>query len=294
MKALIVKLGASGDVVRTTVVLHLLKDYSHIDWITEAKNKVILPQKIEGMRIFSPEEYVPYHDYDLILSLDEDSKALDIIDKVSGKKLIGAYRENGKVLYTKELEGWFDMSLVSKYGKKKADELKFLNRKTYQEFLFEAFGKEFSGEPYLINEEVQYNPVLKRIGIEARAGERWPTKRWNQFDKLKEYLISEGFEVFEFVQRPTILEYMKDIATCEFLFTGDSLAMHIGLALKIKMITFFTCTSPWEIYDYGVMTKIISPKLEKAFYKTDYFEDVVSAIRFEEVVEKFKKAYFSN
>ncbi len=39
MKASIIKLGASGDVIHTTEILHLLKNYSDIDWITEEKIK---------------------------------------------------------------------------------------------------------------------------------------------------------------------------------------------------------------------------------------------------------------
>ena len=48
MKVLIVKLGAAGDVVRTTTVLRRLS--GHITWLTEAKNTVLLEGVKEGLK----------------------------------------------------------------------------------------------------------------------------------------------------------------------------------------------------------------------------------------------------
>jgi len=59
------------------------------------------------------------------------------------KKFIGVYfdfKEN-KIYYTKESKKWYDMSLISKYGKRMADFLKWKNRKSYQEILFEMIAK---------------------------------------------------------------------------------------------------------------------------------------------------------
>lgn len=288
---LIIKLGASGDVVRTTPILHLLKGKT-IDWVTDFNNKELLPQRFPNMRIFSPKEFKSAS-YDLVLSLDEDKKAVQLLDTISYKRLIGVYlTSSGEYAYTEEMQEWFDMSLVSRYGKAQADLRKWHNRKTYQEYLFQAFGKRFQNEPYLINEKVKPNPIPKRIGIEARAGARWPTKRWHQFDTLANYLQQQGFEIFFFQQRNTLLEYMEDIASCEFIFTGDTLCMHIALALRIPHIVFFTCTSPWEIADYGVMYKLVSPMLEKAFYQTDYIPEAVEAITLEMVLNAFSQHYY--
>jgi len=43
------------------------------------------------------------------------------------------------------------MSLIYKYSKEKADLLKWKNRKTYQEILFEMIDKKFKGEGYWTN-----------------------------------------------------------------------------------------------------------------------------------------------
>jgi len=41
---------------------------------------------------------------------------------------------------------------------------------------------------------------------------------------------------------------VKDIDKANILIFGDTLAMHLGLALKKKVTALFICTSPWEIY----------------------------------------------
>ena len=50
-----------------------------------------------------------------------------------------------------------------------------------------------------------------------------------------------------------------------------------------RCVTLFTCTSPWEIYDYGIQKKIVSPLLEEFFYKRGYDERATTAITVEEV-----------
>jgi hypothetical protein len=60
--------------------------------------------------------------------------------------------------------------------------------------------------------------------------------------------------------------------------------MHLALGTGTRCVTLFTCTSPWEIYDYGVQTKIVSPLLEEFFYKRGYDERATTAISVEEVI----------
>ena len=59
--------------------------------------------------------------------------------------------------------------------------------------------------------------------------------------------------------------------------------MHFALGTRTRCVSLFTCTSPWEIYGYGIQTKIISPLLEEFFYKRDYDERATTAISVEEV-----------
>ena len=50
------------------------------------------------------------------------------------------------------------------------------------------------------------------------------------------------------------------------------------------MPVFLTCTSPWEICDYGLQRKIVSPSLKEFFYKRRFAERATSAVTLEEVI----------
>jgi hypothetical protein len=61
--------------------------------------------------------------------------------------------------------------------------------------------------------------------------------------------------------------------------------MHFALGTGTRCVTLFTCTSPWEIYDYGIQKKIVSPLLEEFFYKRGYDKRATTAISVDEVFD---------
>jgi hypothetical protein len=61
--------------------------------------------------------------------------------------------------------------------------------------------------------------------------------------------------------------------------------MHLALGTATRCVTLFNCTSPWEIHDYGIQRKIVSPLLEGFFYKRGYDERAATAISVKEVFE---------
>ena len=157
--------------------------------------------------------------------------------------------------------------------------------------IFGMLGERFSGEEYLLGYEDEKKESLSPkapylVGIETRAGKRWPTKQWHQYDQLMQLLVNDGLEVKMFTQKPTLAGYIREIARCNLVVTGDTLALHIALALKKKVVAIFICTSPAEIYDYGRMTKIVSPQLERAFYRQDYIPEAIEAVTLKEVYQK--------
>jgi heptosyltransferase-2 len=288
---LICKIGALGDVVRTTPILRVLK--GNIFWITSKKAFEILP-KIKNLKVLTPEKIniLRNLDFDLILNLEEDENLSKRLSKLKTKQLIGVYFDfnRSKLSYTKESRKWYDMSLISKYGKEKADLLKWKNRKSYQEILFGMIGKKFKGEEYWLNYKVRSLKTKEIIvAIEKRAGKVWPMKVWPYYDELKRKIEKAGYKVFYLKQRKSLIDYMKDIDRANILICGDTLAMHLGLYLRKKIIALFLCTSPWEIYDYNRMEKIINPYLKEAFYRRDYDEKLVKGISVEKVFGVFQK-----
>jgi lipopolysaccharide heptosyltransferase II len=108
-------------------------------------------------------------------------------------------------------------------------------------------------------------------------------KKWAYYDELKSELELGGLKMNILQSRSTLLEHLADVQGHRCLVSGDSLPMHLALGSGVRCVSIFTCTSPWEIYDYGLQTKIVSPLLERFFYKRGYDRRATSAISVEKV-----------
>jgi lipopolysaccharide heptosyltransferase II len=283
MNVLIIKLGATGDVVRTTPLLRLLKD--SVTWITAAKNAVFLEGLADNLRHFSWEERARALDipYDLAINLEDTPEVALFLKSARPTEIFGAYADSsGKLCYTDNSKCWFDLSLISSHGRQQADRLKLLNRQTYQELIFAGLGLHFAGEPYLLPEPIKTG-LSGDVAIAAEAGPIWPMKRWAYYGELKQQLENKGLIVNVLPKRPSLLEHLSDVRNHSCLVGGDSLPMHLALGTRTRCVTLFTCTSPWEIYDYGIQKKIVSPLLEEFFYKRGEDRRATTAISVEEV-----------
>jgi len=285
MNVLILKLGATGDVVRTTPLIRRLN--GQITWLTQGKNIVLLEGFKDSLRCFSWEERERALDtrYDLAINLEDTMDVAQFLKTVRWSEIFGAYIDSDASLrYTENSRRWFDLSLISAYGKLRADKLKFQNRQTYQELVFDGLGFHFAGEPYLLPEPSETR-LSGDVAIAADAGPVWPMKRWAYYGELKEALQDRGLTVNVLPPRRSLLEHLADVRNHRCLVGGDSLPMHFALGTGTRCVTLFTCTSPWEIYDYGLLKKIVSPLLEEFFYKRGYDERATTAISVEEVFD---------
>jgi len=283
MNILIAKLGATGDVVRTTPLLSRLSD--QITWLTAAKNTVLLEGLKNNLRCISWEERKEALDthYDLIINLEDTLDVAQFLKTTQCSEMVGAYiGSDNSLCYTENSRRWFDLSLISSYGREQADRLKLLNRRTYQEMIFSGLGFQFVDETYLLPEPIETG-LLGDVAIAAEAGEVWPMKKWAYYDELKQQLEDRGLTVNVLPKRSSLLEHLADVRNHKCLVGGDSLPMHFALGTAIPCVTLFTCTSPWEIYDYGVQKKIVSPLLEEFFYKRGYDKRATTAISADEV-----------
>src|SRR5438874_1344786 len=284
MEVLIIKTGATGDVVRTTPLLRRID--GRVTWLTEAKNAVLLQGLGSFRRCLSWEERHLSRDasYDLVINLEDSLEVGLYLNTLEFKQLFGAYVGSGsKLRYTEDSHRWFDLSLISSYGKEQADKLKFQNRHTYQELIFDGLGFGFSGETYLLPEPIETG-LSGDVAIAADAGPVWPMKRWAYYQQLKRHLEDTGLAVNVLPKRSSLLEHLADVRNHCCLVGGDSLPMHLALGTGTRCVTLFTCTSPWEIYDYGIQKKIVSPVLEEFFYKRGDDQRATSAISVDEVL----------
>ena len=281
---LIIKLGALGDVVRTTPLLRVLQ--ANITWVTSVRAVPLLSGNPYIDRLLSIEDgqdLLKGDKYDLVINLEDDQAAAKLASDFGKATIVGAYMGEHGITYTESASAWFDMSLISRFGKAKADDLKVRNRKTYQELVFAMIGRPFRGEEYVLNTPLTKLPESNLVGLEARAGEVWPMKRWNKYEELAERLERAGFKTKVFEQRERVLDYVDDINECEYIVCGDTLAMHLGMALRKKVTAIFTCTTAHEIYGYGRMIPVVSPLYRRYFYRRDYVPEVADAISMDTV-----------
>jgi len=301
MKTLIVKLGASGDIVRTTVLLNELK--GDIYWLTSNYNTDLLKsKKIKKFFVFenaSDLEELGDMEFDLLLSLDEEKTTLEFLRNIKAKKLIGHFLdEEGKVDYTTECDYWLDMSMVSKkYLQDEANRLKFLNNKSIPEIITElVFGEgSWKGQEY----DLGLNPkpleeVKGVVGLIDVTEGKWPNKYWSGYKELKLMLEQEGYKVISLRLRPTLGEHIDDINNCELIVCGDTLGMHLALALRKKVVAIFNCTPPNEIYSYGLMKKMVSPLLSEYFLKRTNDEEAQTSVSVKEVYKAVKELLDEN
>ena len=285
MKTLIIKLGATGDVVRTTTLLHVLD--GEIVWLTADKNIDLinsLPEINQAIPWSRRNELLGKH-FDLIINLEDTKDVAEITRRITYKDRFGAYLNgSGAIQYTESSAEWFDISIISRFGIKRADELKLKNRKTYQAHIFEGLGYRFNGETYFLPETGK-GDLTGDIAIAPKSGNVWPMKNWAYFDQLTEKLRADGYTVNYLPDRATLLEHIQDVRGHRYLIGGDSLPMHIALGSGIKCLSIFICTSPWEIYDYGLQKKIVSPLLDKHFYKREFHKEAAESISLDEVYE---------
>ncbi|HMD55242.1 MAG TPA: hypothetical protein VKJ65_11895, partial [Phycisphaerae bacterium] len=188
MNILIIKLGATGDVVRTTPLLRRLT--GTVTWITAAKNIVLLQELQPPVHCLSWEQrdQVANAHYDLVINLEDDLEISAFTKKLKSRKFFGAcLNAKGTIEYTTSSRCWFDMSLISTFGKERADFLKLQNRRTYQDMIFSGLGISFAGETYVMPGPVETG-LAGDVAIAPEAGSVWPMKRWAYYNQLKREL----------------------------------------------------------------------------------------------------------
>ena len=289
MHTLIIKLGATGDVVRTTPLLRRLA--GNVTWITAAKNMPLLQglHSVDhplNVLTWDERSALSGHTFDLVINLEDDLETASWLESVRSHRTFGALLvQSGTMGYSPDSCQWFDLSLISTHGRQRADELKFLNRSSYQELLFGGLGIFFSDSDCYQLPPTRPSELQGDIAIAPEAGAVWPMKRWAHYARLKDDLESKGLTVNMLPIRSTLLEHLADVRGHKCIVCGDSLPMHLAIGSEVRAVALFNCTSPWEIYDYGLLTKVVSPLLSEHFYKRHFDPRATTAIAYNDVLE---------
>ena len=210
MELLVIKTGALGDVVRTTSILPgLARRHAglRVTWLTAHAALEL----VQGHRLIARVLGVDPRDerslaaarvdlartrWERVLSFDDEEPLCRLATALGGTgvdgRLSGAYLdERGVRRYTPDVAPWFDMGLLSSYGKEEADRRKLRNRDSHPAIFARMLGLEM-GEPELVlppaalrfaerfaarHELDRHGPV---IGLNTGAGGRWDSKKLSE------------------------------------------------------------------------------------------------------------------
>lgn len=276
-KVLIIKLGAIGDVIRTTPLLRKIREEfpnAQITWLTYYSDILskkwinrILPVTHENLELIKNVEY------DWLINLDKDSLAITLADQIAAKKKSGftidefghAKPISSKAEEHKWLTGLFD-------------DLNKENTKHYVKEIFEICGYDFNDEEYILEAEPSgqnwnIDKSKKVIGLNTGCGGRWISRLWKieYWTKLAKDLLSDGYEVvllggeqedernkhiqkesgakyFGYYSLPIFMDLLKQ---CETIVTAVTMAMHLAVGLRKNLILFNNIFNKNEFYLYN-------------------------------------------
>lgn len=333
MRILIVKRGALGDVVRTSYFARSLKEKHsqavHLTWLTAKSAEPLLRFNPWIDRLVTSFDVLKGEFFDWIYSLDDERDVLESVAGLDSATLTGAYLAGDQPAYTSDVAEWFDMGLLSRFGKEHADELKKKNQRGHAEIFKDIFGVN-QVEPHIYSDPSEEAWAVDWLGkdyftiaVNPFAGGRWPSKElpeqelhkiipalleWNSPDgrptrvmlvgagadrERNEELAKEvGSDRLWVADTDTsILRLAAVIGRSDFLISSDSLALHLGIARHIPFVAFFAPTSAPEIDDFGLGMKVVSIAPDYCSYKKNADNSSLTADRLMEASQVLRNCW---
>lgn len=289
-RILIIKLGAIGDVIRTTPLLHFFEsEYPNheIWWLTYSPE--VLPSQVDKKLKFCLENILTIQglEFDWAINLDKDIYACSLMDSIKAEKKSGFGLMEGKPFP-------LNKAAAHKYMTGIFDDLSKANTKSYPEEIFELVGTTFAGEEYILEVDNSYrfkidNQGKKIVGLNTGCGARWTSRLWSEenWNKLIKLLQAKGYyplllggeqehEKNTRLSIETSAAYLGYFRLDEFialmnrvdiLVTGVTMGLHLGIGLKKKVVLFNNIFNPYEFELYG-RGVILQPEKEcKCYFK---------------------------
>ena len=282
---MIIKLGAAGDVLRTTPLLRALdplKTGTRVLWITHYPEmlpadicEAIKPEATALARLMA-------QDWDFCWNLDKDAEACAMMAHVRAKDRAGYTLANG-VPYPVNDRAWhkFASGFDNPYSK--------ANRLNYVREIFDIVGLPYHGQEYWLRTPAKASiqtaerilPGSGWVGLNTGAGARWPTRIWPEShwkgliglikkeglkpvifggqdeQPLNQRLASDTGCLWPGVQ--TLDVFYAMIHRCRCLVTSVTQAMHLGIAAKTPLVLFNNIFNPHEFELYG-RGEIVGPR----------------------------------
>jgi len=300
-RILIIKLDAMGDVLRTTALLPALAaahPHAAITWITRRESRPLLERNPYITEILNYGEdalvQLEARTFDRVINLDAGKTSAALATAARSSRKDGFILDaRGLVQATNAAaRHWLELGVF--------DDLKRRNARTYQDLMADIIGLPGCGHRYVFElseeERAAGRAQLERLGIDftrlviglnTGAGQRWELKQWREEGYLElierlarkhdvQFVLLGGPEERERHKRlqsrsavplidggcdNPVRRFAALVAACGLVVTGDTLAMHLSLALGCRTIVLFGPTSANEIELYGLGEKVM-PRME--------------------------------
>ena len=203
-RILLIKLGALGDVVRSTCIVEGLKEKypdSQLTWLVEKNSKVFIDNNpfIDNVITYDDENVraLQCQKFDIIINLDKDKKATSIITLCNSDIKLGyGLNEEGHVIPLNKGTEYHYYICLDNWGAKRK------NTKSYQKMIFDMAELEYNNEApnlYLDDdlsekfkntflEKYKIGPDSNVILLNTGCGPDWPEKKWT-YDGFKNLIL---------------------------------------------------------------------------------------------------------
>jgi ADP-heptose:LPS heptosyltransferase len=291
MRILIVKLAAAGDVIRTTPLLRALcakHPKCWISWLTETPDVVptrsfdvngadeVLNWGVDSTLVA---EQTPW---DWAIILDKDRPACALANKLQAKRRSGYELRNGRPAPVND-------AALHKFLTGIDDHLNRANTLSYPQEIFQICGYEWQGEEYVLDpcldqplpEGLPHERPL--IGLNTGCAPRWKSRLWPEtyWIELATHLKQAGFGVLllggpmEHEKNLRIAEvsgaiyrgyfplkqFIRMVGEIDLMVTAVTMAMHIAIGLKKRLVLFNNIFNrhEFELYGRGDILEPIPP-----------------------------------
>jgi len=269
---------------------------SHISWLVAKESKdllvnnpsidKIIPYNLENITSLLVEKF------DILISLDKEPSSTSMATLISATQKFGfgLNKFGNLIIFNKASEYAYQLGVD--------DNLKFRqNKKTYQQIIYDIAELDYQDDTYqfyLRKEDrkkaegyFKKHKISKKklaVGLNTGAGEKFKTKQWplENFLKLIHYLKTDlkanifllggkaeketnsyltkkyALKIYNTGNDNSLREFAGFIAMMDLVVSSDTLAMHLAIALKKRVIALFGPTVPQEIDLYGKGAKIFA------------------------------------
>lgn len=277
-RILIIKLGATGDVIRTTPLLHLVNEQhpgADVWWLTETPE--VVPDHVNHVLRMSLESVLRIQGtpFDVVYSLDKDPHACALASSVQTSAVFGFVLRDGVPAPANELA-------QHKFVTGIFDSVSQANTLSYPQELIEMCGGTWNGQRYIAPTTVRPSKSERiRIGLNTGCGTRWLTREWplESWMALIQRLRASDYDVVllggpDEHQRNLELsrsagasyggvqsyrDFFQTVGSCTVIVTAVTMALHAAIAMETRIVLMNNIfnRNEFELYSLG---EIVEPE----------------------------------